>query len=160
MNALASSQPYSACLGQMELDLEKNSMQDNAGIHKAKKVMDWLEENGIEVVKWPLHSPDSNLIGHIWRKLKEWVHEHYSEFCAERGKSDDVRGRLIVVLHEGWNALPEEFFDNLVRSMERRVKAVKNAKDWCNLQGIRCSSRLFKNPKLSRDEYILLVISM
>ena len=28
-------------------------MQDNAHIHKAKNVMEWFNENGIEVIDWP-----------------------------------------------------------------------------------------------------------
>ena len=37
-------------------------MQDNAPIHKAKKVIEWFNENGIEVIHWPPYLPDLNPI--------------------------------------------------------------------------------------------------
>jgi len=40
-------------------------MQDNAPIHKAHKVRDYLEEMGIEVMAWPLYSPDLNPIENL-----------------------------------------------------------------------------------------------
>lgn len=36
--------------------------QDNARIHIAGAVKDWFETHRIEVVDWPAHSPDMNLI--------------------------------------------------------------------------------------------------
>jgi hypothetical protein len=40
-------------------------MQDNAPIHKAHKVTEFFEEIGIEVIAWPLYSPDLNLIENL-----------------------------------------------------------------------------------------------
>ncbi len=85
---------------------------------------------GIEVVDWPPYLPDLNPIEHIWRKLKEWVTDHYPDLCKETGKSNAIRDRLISALQEGCNALPEESFENLIVSMQRRVKAVKKAHSW------------------------------
>jgi transposase len=47
--------------------LEHNSifMQDNAPIHKAHKVIDFLEEMGIAIIAWPLYSPDLNPIENL-----------------------------------------------------------------------------------------------
>ena len=40
-------------------------MQDNAPIHTARLIKNWLEDNGIDVLPWPLYSPDLNPIEHI-----------------------------------------------------------------------------------------------
>jgi transposase len=54
-------------------------MQDGASIHTARIIKRWLADNEIEVIDWPPYSPDLNPIKHVWRHLKEWVHEHYPE---------------------------------------------------------------------------------
>jgi transposase len=44
-------------------------MQDNARTHTARVVQSWLvpwaEENGIELIDWPLYSPDLNPIENL-----------------------------------------------------------------------------------------------
>jgi len=40
-------------------------MQDNAPIHTAKAVALWFRENSINVMEWPLYSPDMNPIEHL-----------------------------------------------------------------------------------------------
>ena len=52
-------------------------MQNEASIHTACIIKKWLADNEIEVIDWFLYSSDLNLIEHIWRHLKEWVHEHW-----------------------------------------------------------------------------------
>jgi transposase len=37
-------------------------MQDNAPIHSAQKVQDWLRNHEIPVMTWPPYSPDLNPI--------------------------------------------------------------------------------------------------
>lgn len=64
-------------------------MQDNARIHTARIVQDWLHEQEFEVLEWPPYSPDLNPIEHVWARLKELVNEHY---CNERQyRSPDSR---------------------------------------------------------------------
>lgn len=44
-------------------------MQDNASIHTARKVREWFEETGIDVLEWPPYSSDLNPIEHLWFDL-------------------------------------------------------------------------------------------
>src|SRR5437763_1055272 len=48
-------------------------MQDNAPIHTAGKVKRWLKESGIEVIDWPLYSPDLNPIEIVWAWIKKCI---------------------------------------------------------------------------------------
>ena len=40
-------------------------MQDNIPIYTARKVREWFEEIGVDVLEWPPYSPDLNLIEHL-----------------------------------------------------------------------------------------------
>ena len=54
-------------------------MQDNAGIHTAKKVTAWFQEMAIPVMEWPAYSLDLNPIEHFWAQIKQWVIKHHPE---------------------------------------------------------------------------------
>jgi DDE superfamily endonuclease len=105
-------------------------MQDNASIHTARVITNWFKEQGIKVVEWPPISPDLNPIEHVWARLKDWIYQHYPELLELKGESQEVKDRFLAALQEGWEALPEELFENLVVSMKRRVEAVRKAKGW------------------------------
>jgi transposase len=46
-------------------------MQDNAPIHRARIVTDWLEANDVKVLPWPPYSPDINPIENVWSHIKD-----------------------------------------------------------------------------------------
>ena len=51
-------------------------MQDNASIHKAELVMDYLKEENVNPLNWPPRSPDLNPIENIWSKMLPLVNNH------------------------------------------------------------------------------------
>ena len=47
------------------LDFDSIFIQDNASIHTAHLVREWLDSNSIQVIDWPPYSPDLNPIENV-----------------------------------------------------------------------------------------------
>jgi DDE superfamily endonuclease len=104
-------------------------MQDNAPIHTAKKVSKWFQDRAIPVLDWPSYSPDLNPTEHVWAKMKQWIYENYPQL-KEMGASQAVYNQLARVIVEAWEAIPQDYIDGLIRSMDSRVNAAINARGW------------------------------
>ena len=50
-------------------------MQDNAPIYTSRLVRKFLNEEGYQVLGWPLYSPNLNPIENLWHLLKERIVE-------------------------------------------------------------------------------------
>lgn len=46
-------------------------MDDNAPVHRARLVKDWIERSKILNPEWPPYSPDLNPIENLWAYLKK-----------------------------------------------------------------------------------------
>jgi transposase len=104
-------------------------MQDNVGIHTAKKVKDWFSSYGIELLPWPPYSPDLNPIEHVWFLVRDYLNKHYLEL-SEMGKSDAAYQSFYDHLDEAWNAIPQETIDNLIKGVTKRLQHVVDAQGW------------------------------
>ncbi|KAJ1305355.1 hypothetical protein OPQ81_000370 [Rhizoctonia solani] len=89
---------------------------DNARPHKAKMTQKWLEENGIECLKWPANSPDLNPIENLWAELKRRLGEY------ETPPSGILE--LWERVQDVWNGLEWKYCRNLIESMPRRMALV------------------------------------
>ncbi|KAJ5556535.1 hypothetical protein N7494_000450 [Penicillium frequentans] len=49
--------------------------QDNASVHTAHVVRDWLADQDFEIMAWPPYSPDLNPIENLWSLLKAKIYE-------------------------------------------------------------------------------------
>ena len=105
-------------------------MQDEASIHTAHIIKRWLADNEIEMMNWSFYFSDLNLIKHVWRYLKEWIHEHYSELQTLTDSDQMIKKWMIETLQETWTALNDEFLENLIESMKRWIKTVIKTDDW------------------------------
>ena len=105
-------------------------MQDNAPIHKAGLVRKWFRDHGIPLMVWPPYSPDLNPIENAWAKLKETIYKLDPGFANIQGSSEEVKKRLMELIEQAWEALGDDYFDQLIRSMDSRVNAVLEAKGW------------------------------
>ena len=114
-----------------ELDDGYEFMQDNASIHNAGKVKEWFRERGIRlVIDWLPYSPDLNPIEHIWWHLKTRVVEMFPDVVADKSELEHARQRLESCLQAAWDTLDKELFDNLYKSMPKRIEACILADGW------------------------------
>lgn len=100
--------------------------QDNALIHKAKLIREWFETNGIHVMDWPPHSPDLNPIEPVWRLLKLKLFELYPDL-VNMGQSESDWAYFRRCLVAVWDILDQRVIDSLIRSVPRRIRAVRAA---------------------------------
>lgn len=112
---------YLECLESKMLPIARDRkidyfLQDSAPCHKSKKVMKYLKnfQSEFKVIDWPGNSPDLNPIENCWGILK-----------AELGKKTFANiAEMREALTREWFSLPLSYFQNLVKSMPNRLKAV------------------------------------
>ena len=97
-------------------DVHQIFMQDNAPSHTAAQTLQDLRERQIEMLSWPPHSPDLNIIENAWDFMKDYVGNHFPEFMGYN--------QLRLAVEEAWEAIPEEFFIERLNSMPERIQAV------------------------------------
>ena len=104
-------------------------VQDNAPIHTAGIVRDWLENHGIWVLEWPPYSPDLNPIEHIWWALKKKIHELHPEL-EHQGDTQQALDNLITAAKEAWSQIGDGVMEGVLGSMRNRCEAVIAAEGW------------------------------
>jgi hypothetical protein len=87
-------------------------MQDNAPIHRAKLVTNWMKDNNISCIRWPAYSPDLNPIEEVWSLIKRRLHARASV------KSLD---ELDEVVQQIWADLSVGYIRSLYDSMPKRL---------------------------------------
>lgn len=95
-------------------------LDDNARPHRAAIVENAREELGIPHLPIPPHSPDLNCIEHAWDMLQRRLDNHQP--------TPESLNDLRELLPRLWNQIPQEMFNNLVCSMQRRCQAVIDAR--------------------------------
>ena len=94
--------------------------QDNDPKHKSKKATNWLNDSGLEVMRWPPQSADLNPIEHLWHYLKRKMGEYEVPLKSIQELWERVQ--------KEWDNIPASVCQNLIESMPRRVNAVLQAK--------------------------------
>ena len=52
--------------------------------------------------------------------MKEWITRHHPEL-SDMGTSQQAYNLLTKAIKKAWNALDQEYIDNLIRGMSRRL---------------------------------------
>ncbi len=90
--------------------------EDNAPVHTARVARSFLSSSNVEVLSWPAQSPDINPIENIWSYIE-------IKICKRDSQPSSVR-QLEQWIKEEWDAVPVEYYRNLIKSMPCQVQAV------------------------------------
>lgn len=104
-------------------------MQDNAPIHNGRQVQNFLMGHGIWTMDWPPYSPDLNPKEHLWHWMKKLINKHHPELRTI-GDSIEARDALYKAIQEAWGIIPSSLIRTLIRSMPRRLGAVRRVHGW------------------------------
>jgi hypothetical protein len=95
-------------------------MQDNAPVHTARSVKNFMFENNISLLEWPAQSPDLNPIENLWGAMKSRIRKDKT-FPRNRAE-------LITRFQQAWTEMAAAEFHNLAMSVPKRLKEVKRRK--------------------------------
>jgi hypothetical protein len=97
--------------------------QDNATAHTAHRVADFFHSNNMEVMKWLAHSPDLNIIEHMWQYLKGRVRQK-----SPASNKQDLWSNVQSVMDYMWSEEITQKISDLYESLPDRMQAVIDAR--------------------------------
>ena len=89
---------------------------DNASPHRARVVLDFLQQGNVTKMEQPPRSPDWNPIEHLWDELGRGI----SSLDNPPQNLDELRQALL----DEWAQIPVQRLQRLVASMPRRLAAM------------------------------------
>jgi transposase len=104
-------------------------MHDNAPIHTAHLIRDFLRAYGIDVMDWPPYSPDLNPIENLWALLKAEMYRQFPDLVGMEN-TERTLDYLIQCAIQTWELIAEHILNRLIDTMEHRVQAVLRANGW------------------------------
>jgi transposase len=100
-------------------EVELVFQQDNAPCHKARRVMEFMEDKGLSTIEWPAQSPDLSPIEVLWNVLKMKL--------KARDPRPRTRPSIIVAIKEIWLELDDNIRKNLCMGFRDRMReCIKN----------------------------------
>jgi len=94
---------------------------DNAPVHGARLVKEYMEETDLYGMEWPAQSPDLNIIENVWHKIKHGVLKNHVQNVTSRKLFETVN-------HNIWTEIPIDYIQDLYKSIPKRPKQVLKAK--------------------------------
>ncbi|RYY82346.1 hypothetical protein EON63_13550, partial [archaeon] len=89
--------------------------QDNAAVHTAHGAADFFHTHQIQALDWPAHSPDLNIIEHMWHYLKERVRQ-----LPITSSKEELWSNVQVVLDYMWSEEMTKKINKLYESLPNR----------------------------------------
>jgi hypothetical protein len=96
--------------------------QDGASVHTAHMVTEFLHRHHITCLEWPPHSPDLNIIEHVWHYLKELMRD-----LPVANSKRELWENIEKVMSAMWSPQMTNKIDRLYESMPSRMQAVIDA---------------------------------
>ena len=69
---------------------------DNAPMHTARAVKQWISSQYVQLLEWPQYSPDLNIIENVWGLLSRKVYEGGRQF--ENTATNTLKNRGLLYL--------------------------------------------------------------
>ena len=85
--------------------------------------------HSIETFEWPAHSPDLNLIEHAWKMMKDDLNTRIPGLISML-RNEENKAYFVNCVRQAWWAIPQEKIDALIKSIPRRLAAVRRAHGW------------------------------
>ena len=102
-------------------------MHDNASVHSAASVREYLEANGIIPMAWPPCSPCLNSIENIWGLMKTYIKDRYGD--SDQGRQRR-RAEIRPIVLEAWRECTRpETLEPILRGMHARCEEGMRAQD-------------------------------
>ena len=94
--------------------------EDSCGPHRARSIATYLYQKAVNRMKRPAQSPEQNTIENIWGIMKSKL--------RKRNVHPTSTSHLFQILTEMWHSLPDSAFDDLVASMPKRARMVRQVR--------------------------------
>jgi hypothetical protein len=89
---------------------------DNDAKHTSKVVAKWLKDNKVNVLEWPLQSPDLNPIEQLWAELKK---------CVGARRPTNLTTQLHRPCQEEWAKIHPTYCGKLPEGYKKHLTQVK-----------------------------------
>lgn len=93
---------------------------DNATAHRARRVVQFLDNENVERMEWPALSPDMNPIENLWADM--------SRMLGDMDNQPTNLAELTQAVIACWRDIPQETLRHYVEGMPRRVRALQLAR--------------------------------
>ncbi|POM69989.1 Transposase, partial [Phytophthora palmivora] len=96
--------------------------QDGASIHTSKASLEFLQDQGVQVLEWTPRSPDLNPIENFWSILTRRIYQNGRQFNSAFNSVAELR----VAIEAAWEGIDSKILRSSIDSMPRRCQEVIN----------------------------------